>query len=195
MPFHLILNIFLLILGVFAFGSCNSQRVSNLNVAQFEGFDLNGKLIKLDEIPASRIALNVYSPTCVPCVKEIPVLNHVYREISKNESLKFYMVVDPALLIENPAIPESEQIKQATEIMKKEVIDKKIELPILIMKSPFKVIPEGGLITGTPETLLFKTKPLTLYYNFIGPISEKSELSEIQKENKVKFFIKTLGGS
>ena len=79
--------------------------------------------------------------------------------------------------------------------MEKEVLEKKIELPILIMKRPFRVSQGDGLITGRPETLLFKMNPLILYYNFIGPISEGNETKFIENENKVKFFKLMLGGA
>jgi len=49
-------------------------------------------------------------------------------------------------------------------------------------------------MTGRPETLLFKTNPLILYYNFIGPLSEEKDISIIQNQNKIKFFKLMLGG-
>ena len=148
-------------------------------------------------MPFRRLAINVYAPTCIPCVKEIPALNYIYREISPDKTLGFYMVVDPYDIVTDADMAASfeELFPKAKAIMEKEVLAKKIELPILIMKKPFRVSQGDGLITGRPETLLFKTNPLILYYNFIGPISEESELKLIPNENKVKFFKLMLGGA
>ncbi|MBK8396459.1 MAG: TlpA family protein disulfide reductase [Leptospiraceae bacterium] len=179
------------------FNACYSQKQSNFDVSQYEGLDFSGNRVILKDLPLRRLAINVYAPTCIPCVKEIPTLNYLYREISSEKSLGFYIVVDPYDIVPDADTGASfeELYPKAKAVMEKEVLDKKIELPILIMKKPFRVTPGEGLITGRPETLLFKTNPLILYYNFIGPISEENELGIIQNENKVKFFKLMLGGT
>lgn len=176
--------------------SCYTQKQSNFDISEYEGIDLEGKSVVLSNLPEfRRIALNVYSPTCVPCVKEIPALNYLHSEMKRENLGAFFMVVDPYnVTAEEDSVPFEEVSKKAAEIMKREVVEKKIDLPVLIMKKPFKVEPKNGLITGTPETLLFKTKPLILYYNFIGAINESGNLEEIKKDNKVNFFKKVIGG-
>ena len=177
--------------------TCYSEKQSNFDVSQYEGLDFSGNKVILKDLPFRRLAINVYAPTCIPCVKEIPALNYIYREISPDKTLGFYMVVDPYDIVTDaePTTTFEELYPKAKAIMEKEVLAKKIELPILIMKKPFRVSQGDGLITGRPETLLFKTNPLILYYNFIGPISEESELKLIPNENKVKFFKLMLGGA
>jgi thiol-disulfide isomerase/thioredoxin len=177
--------------------NCYSQKQSNFDVSLYEGLDLLGKPIVLAELPLRRLAINVYAPTCIPCVKEIPALNYLFQEVNKDKSLGLYMVVDPYDIVPDaePTSSFDELYPKAKAIMEKEVSEKKIDLPILIMKRPFRVSQGDGLITGRPETLLFKTKPLILFYNFIGPISEEKELNLIQTENKVKFFKLMLGGA
>jgi thiol-disulfide isomerase/thioredoxin len=177
--------------------NCYSQKQSNFDVSLYEGLDLLGKPIVLAELPLRRLAINVYAPTCIPCVKEIPALNYLFQEVNKDRSLGLYMVVDPYDIVPDaePTSSFDELYPKAKAIMEKEVSEKKIDLPILIMKRPFRVSQGDGLITGRPETLLFKTKPLILFYNFIGPISEEKELNLIQTENKVKFFKLMLGGA
>ena len=177
--------------------NCYSQKQSNFDVSLYEGLDLLGKPIVLAELPLRRLAINVYAPTCIPCVKEIPALNYLFQEVNKDKSLGLYMVVDPYDIVPDaePTSSFDELYPKAKAIMEKEISEKKIELPILIMKRPFRVSQGDGLITGRPETLLFKTKPLILFYNFIGPISEEKELNLIQTENKVKFFKLMLGGA
>ncbi|MCB1180339.1 MAG: redoxin domain-containing protein [Leptospiraceae bacterium] len=191
--FILIFYSFTLIL--FSFSQCTSKLESNFNVNSFEGVDFTGKLVKLSEIKSPRVVLNVYSPTCIPCFKEIPTLNYLAGEMKKDSLGEIYMVVDPLNVVDGgESLPPGELEKKSIEIMKAEVEKRGIELPVLIMKPPFKVTPGEGLITGTPETLLFKTSPLILYYNFIGSISEKNSLEEIESDSKVKFFKRILGG-
>ncbi|HRG45310.1 MAG: TlpA family protein disulfide reductase [Leptospiraceae bacterium] len=189
-------QIIIFLLTVFL-ANCYSQKQSNFDVSLYEGLDLSGKPVALSELPLRRLAINVYAPTCIPCVKEIPALNYLFQEVNKDKSLGLYMVVDPYDIVPDaePTSSFDELYPKAKAIMEKEISEKKIELPILIMKRPFRVSQGDGLITGRPETLLFKTKPLILFYNFIGPISEEKELNLIQTENKVKFFKLMLGGA
>lgn len=177
--------------------NCYSQKQSNFDVNFYEGLDFSGRIIRLKDLPLKRLAINVYAPTCIPCVKEIPALNSIYRDFAADKSVGLYMVVDPYDIVPDAELTSTfeELYPKAKAIMEKEMIDKKIELPILIMKKPFRVSQGEGLITGRPETLLFKTNPLILFYNFIGPISEETELKLIPIENKVKFFKLMLGGN
>lgn len=176
------------------FLSCTAKTESNLHVDQFQGTNLSGETKFLKDINSPRVVLNVYSPTCVPCFKEIPTLNYLYREMKSKSMGEFYMVVDPTLLVEDAKLSQEELEKKAISIMQMEVQKRNIELPILVMREPFRVDPQKGLVTGTPETLLFKTSPLRLYYNFLGSISEKTDPIEIEKDSRVKFFMRTLGG-
>lgn len=175
--------------------SCRTEKHSNLDVDSFVGVDLEGNSKILKEMNSPRLAINVYSPTCVPCFKEIPTLNYLRKEMVRTGLGEFFMVVDPYSITDQlEEVPFESIYEEAKKIMKEEVTKRGIELPILIMKPPFKVTPGKGLITGTPETLLFKTKPLILYYNFIGSISENENSEEIQNDLKVKFFKRVLGG-
>lgn len=175
--------------------SC-SREESNFNLQSLEGVDLEGKTFQFNAITKmQRMALNVYSPTCVPCVKEIPVLNYLRKEMINKNLGEFYMIVDPYTLVDEDIKDINEAIQKASEIMKKEIQEKKIEMPVIIMKPPFKVLPGEGLVTGTPETLLLKTNPLVLYYNFIGAISQESDLEKIKSDKKIDFFIQLVGGA
>jgi hypothetical protein len=184
------------LLVLFIFGmDCRTKRESNLNVQTFVGVDLTGKEVSLKDEKTPRVAINVYSPTCIPCFKEIPSLNYLRNEMLHSKLGEFYMVVDPYSIIDGmDGKPFEDVYPEAMKVMKEEVKNRKIELPILIMKPPFKVIPGEGLITGTPETLLFKTNPLILYYNFIGSISEQESVEDLKNDLKVKFFKRIIGG-
>ncbi len=177
--------------------SCYAKLESNFNLEKWEAVSLDGKIIRLSELNFTRLVLNVYSPDCIPCVKEIPTLNYLHNFISIKKDFKLYMVVDPYDIIESS---ESEDfaviLPKAIQRMKKEVADKKINLEVLVMKKPFRVDSSNpnSLITGRPETLILKTFPLVLYYNFIGAISEANDISLIEKDDKVLFLKKILGG-
>ena len=184
----------LLVLFIFVM-NCRTKRESNLNVQTFVGVDLTGKEVSLKDEKTPRVAINVYSPTCIPCFKEIPSLNYIRNEMLNSRLGEFYMVVDPYSIVDGmDGKPFEDVYPEAMRVMKEEVKNRKIELPVLIMKPPFKVTPGEGLVTGTPETLLFKTNPLILYYNFIGSISEQESLEDLKNDLKVKFFKRIIGG-
>lgn len=166
-------------------------------MSKYEGVDFKGKIVKLVELKdVNRIALNVYSPTCVPCIEEIPALNYMDNFIRKERLGKMYMVVDPYFIVEGSEDMSFQEVYLlAKNIMLGEVSKHSIKLDILIMKKPFEVLPEKGLITGTPETLLFKTNPLVLFYNFIGPISVEKDIENLQKNSKILFFKRQMGGT
>lgn len=170
--------------------SCAPAKSSYFGEESWVGLTASGAEISFSQLEKEEIALNVYSPDCVPCWKEIPALNLLHAEIeSQFPSKALYMVVDPYQIV--PDItddrPFGEVYKLAKERMEIEVKNRKIQVQIVFMKRPFHV-KEGGLITGTPETLLFVTKPMRLYYNFLGAISEQMSMDVIRKDPKFNFF-------
>jgi len=182
-------------LALFLFFGCSAPKTSNFNVNQFSGIDLDGKLVELGKISTPNLVLNVYSPSCVPCYKEIPTLNYLYRELEKTGLGKLYIAVDPFVVLEDAeSLNIESREKKTLEVMQEEVKKRNIQAKVLVMKPEFRITPQGGLITGTPETLLFRTDPLRLYYNFIGSICEKTREEDIENDSKVKFFKKLVGG-
>lgn len=150
---------------------------------------MEGNAIFLGTTDKELLALNVYSPDCVPCWKEIPALNYLFSEIqTKYPNRALFLVVDPYQIVDIPRTASwTEAYEKGKARMEKEVKERKINLPVLFMKPPFEV-KEDFLVTGTPETLLFETKPLRLYYNFIGALSEESNIENLKKDPKVNFF-------
>ncbi|EKR72900.1 redoxin domain protein [Leptospira noguchii str. 2006001870] len=169
---------------------------SNLGIQEFQGITLDGQPVRLSEVKASRLILNVYGPNCVPCIKEIPALNYLYQEMQKDPKVQFYMAVDPSLFFDNSEVmSEDEMLTKVIPLVKDEIQRYKIQVPILLMKKPFQVSRTNSIITGTPETLLFKTKPFILYYNFIGPISEEENPQRLTVDQKILFFKRMAGSS
>ncbi|MBW0435989.1 TlpA family protein disulfide reductase [Leptospira yasudae] len=189
-------RIFLFVLFSLFSSFCAPSEQPNLGVQDFQGVTLDGKTVRLSEVAAPRLVVNVYGPNCVPCIKEIPALNYLYQEMQKDPKIQFYMAVDPALFFDEPeTMSEEELLTKAVPLVKEEIQRYGIQVPTLLMKKPFRVSRTGSIITGTPETLLFKTKPFVLYYNFIGPISEEANPQRLSVDQKLLFFKRMAGSS
>ncbi|ABZ95241.1 Conserved hypothetical protein [Leptospira biflexa serovar Patoc strain 'Patoc 1 (Ames)'] len=170
--------------------SCAPAKSSYFGEGTFVGVTPSGEEIRFANLGKDQIALNVYSPDCVPCWKEIPALNLLHAEIqNKFPNKALFMVVDPYQIVPDVTdeLPFGQVYQLAKDRMNLEIKNRNIQVPIVFMKKPFRV-KEGGLVTGTPETLLFETNPLRLYYNFLGSISELTNKEEIQKDSKFQFF-------
>jgi thiol-disulfide isomerase/thioredoxin len=168
-----------------------------MGLGQLSGAWLNtGEKILLSKLPHQVIALNIYSPNCIPCIKELPTLHRIQERLSKDPRFAIYIAVDPILVSESVAggsEPDSGDTRErAISIMKKEIIEKNIKIPVIVLDPPFRVSSES-FVTATPETILIRTNPWNIYYNFIGAISEQQLSSSIDSDPKVKFFFSSMG--
>jgi thiol-disulfide isomerase/thioredoxin len=150
--------------------------------------------ISLGDLPYEVLALNVYSPTCIPCFQELPALERIYSRLTKDKRFGMFIVVDPNQVSESTSgeYGINDPIQRAILIMKQEVVKRNIQIPVLLLDLPFKVSNES-FVTATPETILIRTKPWNIYYNFIGSLSEESEISKIDSDSRVQFFFHQLG--
>ncbi|MCC5813311.1 MAG: TlpA family protein disulfide reductase [Leptospira sp.] len=175
--------------------NCLSQDTNQMVSKDWKGRFLDsGESIALADLPHSVVALNVYAPNCIPCWKEIDVLNRIQTRLSKDANFGIYMIVDPKLVSESvDGFTDGDDfVKFATEVMKREKRERNIQLNIIIMEPPFRVS-NSSFVTGTPETILVRTNPWNIYYNFIGAISDEKEILKIDNDPKVKFFFSSLG--
>jgi len=158
------------------------------------GAKFTGEELPLARLPYETLLLNVYAPDCIPCWKEIPTLNYIQDAwISKVPSSKLYMIVDPYQISpESAELPWEGAFAKAKARMEEEIKTRGIRAEVLIMKPPFRV-GENGLVTGTPETLVLRGKPLRLDYNFVGSICEETKPEQIANHLKVKFMKQQLG--
>ncbi len=188
------------VLCFFGVISCRPGLASNLNVDHWSAVDAADAPVHFAELKTAGLILNFYSPTCGPCIQEIPALNAYYRETQKR-NMQMYMALEqnPSAHGLTPAADASPaQIRGLIrDRMKQDIARYKIEIPFVIMDSSFKVstIAVGspdGLITGTPETLLFRTNPLSLDYNFVGPISAAPDEKTAVKDVRFIFALKKL---
>jgi hypothetical protein len=184
MKTKLLMFLFLLI-GI----QCSPKSPPNLGIETWVLEDESGITFRLAEKEWEHLALNFYSQTCVPCIKEIPALNWASKNLS-NPNHKIWMVVDPTGIAGEDDFQKAMPI--AKEIMRNEVLKRGIQLPIYFIHPPFEV-KQSGLVTGTPETLILKKNPFQLFYNFIGPISESDSVAVLERDPKMKFFLRIMG--
>ncbi|GIX42729.1 MAG: hypothetical protein KatS3mg129_2462 [Leptospiraceae bacterium] len=193
-----ILKYFLLIIFLIVIVHCKSQKDYNKYFNSLVVRDLNGNRFYLNQIKNPVLILNFYSPTCVPCVEELPALHLIYEE-AKKLNYSMFLGVEPNLERNLPEIPEEYKNKpfdeKSFELLKQTLLldiqKRKIKIPLIIFEPPFR-IDNNEIITGTPETLIFTTNPLILRYNFIGPIATNQDPEMIQENTRYKFFISLL---
>ncbi len=177
--------------------SCAPGEKSRFGVENWKGETLDGKPVSFSSIDSARFVVNFYSPTCQPCIEEIPALNVYARELKKS-GIPVYMAVESWPESNGLSLSDSdprERIMTAVkERIAKDVKKYNIEVPIVIMDEDFKITPGYGLITGTPETLVFDTNPLVLRFNFIGPISTATEEEDLSKDSRLIFALKKATG-
>ncbi len=179
----------------FATIACTPARSSFFGEPEWVGVGFSGNEVVLDTLPYSRLVINVYSPDCVPCWKEIPALNYIESEWFKGRSdIKFYIAVDPyQILTEISETASWEEVYPKAKVrMLEEVKNRSIGAEMLFLKKPFQVS-QSSLVTGTPETLLFETRPLRLYYNFIGSITEETDPKLLATDRKLQFLKHQIG--
>ena len=184
----------LLFLSVFSgiFG-CRPRVKTNFQVDKWQGRTLKGQTVRLQGMKARRLILNVYSPTCKPCIDELPALNALYDEALKRGA-RMYIIADPRLdlhgLQPKSGVSDFEILRER---LRRDVARYGIRVPVMIMnRENFHVQPGVGLITGTPETLFFSLNPLILEYNFVGPISSEHKPERLLKDSRYRFALEKI---
>lgn len=174
---------------------CRPAPRSAFGVDQWQGRTIDGAALKLADLETPAVVLNIYSPTCAPCIEELPALNALYRQAKARGAAMFLAVeLDPEeFQIAVPADASEEAIfRLVADRILQDVRRFGIEPPVLILAPPFRIDPARTLITGTPETLFFRTNPLRLDYNFIGPISSAQTEPMINADSRYQFALRAL---
>ncbi len=168
---------------------CRPALRSNYGVESWEGTRLvDGRSVRLAELPGRRLVVNVYSPTCVPCVQELPAINALHRVLAGRGD-HLVLAVDNRPELHFASGGDAAQLRAR---LLSDAARYRIEPPILIMSPTFRVSPRDGLISGNPETLIFDTAPLRLRYNFIGPISAARTTAELEADSRYQFVLQQL---
>lgn len=176
------------------FAMCGPKQRSNFGVDRLSGWTADGKHVQLASLQAPAVVLNFYSPICKPCIEELPALERLYEEAS-HLGVPMYLTLEPDLEkngVEGVQTTDKGQIRE--HLIARVMEDVKrydIRIPVLVLDPPFAIEP-GNLVTGTPETLLFRTAPFRLHYNFIGPISKASNDEELARSSRYRFAIEKL---
>lgn len=168
---------------------CAAGVASNFDVALWQGQRLDsGAVVRLGDLPGPRVVANVYSPTCQPCIEELPAINSLYRRLRKS-GIGLVLLVDgrPALHFADGGDRKALRARLLADVSRF-----RIEAPVLIMGPEFRVAPRDGLISGNPETLIFDTRPLRLRYNFIGPISSARSEADLEADPRFQFVLKQI---
>lgn len=164
-------RIFINVLLVVSFSAC-----AQASWKEWQGATLEGEPFVLASQSASAVAINVYSPTCVPCIDELPALHVLARELQEKKAAPLYLLVDGHP--EKHGLPADAPPQALVERLQQDVEKYRIELPMVVMGPAFRTAEPGAFITGTPETIFFKTNPLRPVYLFLGPIIESLPLAE-----------------
>ena len=84
-----------------------------------------------------------------------------------------------------------ERHKSIARIIRKDIYSYSISIPFVITSETFRIGPQE-LVKATPETLFFRTKPLVLEYNFIGPLSYAKTKKELLKDSRFRFALERI---
>ncbi len=170
---------------------CSPEQRSNLGVEKWSGWTLDGQHVRLASLPGPALVVNFYSPICKPCIEELPALERFYEE-ARRMGVPMFLALEPDLEkngIEGLQLTDPEKIReQLVARMMQDISRYNIKIPVLIMDPPFQ-IDAGNLVTGTPETLLFRTSPLRLHYNFIGPLTSARNEEELKRSSRYQFAL------
>lgn len=187
--------------------ACRPAVRSNFEVQSWEGMplqtttDVTGaavpgqQALRLADIESPGLILNVYSPTCGPCIEELPALNLLYERARElGVSMFIVATANPADhgLELSPEAPRAERVQTIAARLEADVKKYGIAVPMMVMSDDFRVSARDGLITGTPETMFFRRSPLVLEYNFLGPLSAGETRPQIESESRFQFALSIL---
>ncbi len=177
-----------------ALAACRPERASNLGVQAIAGRSLAGEPVRFAGLDAAGVILNVYSPTCGPCLEELPALHALYQESRKLGVAMFLVVEDDPMrhgIDLDPTASREERFQRIGARLREDQARYNIEIPFVILDATFRVGP-AELVTATPETLFFRMAPLQLEYNLVGPISAFSQPEEIALDSRYRFALSAL---
>lgn len=173
--------------------ACRPEERSNFGVEAWSGRLLDGSVVRFSDLPQKQILINFYSPTCQPCITELPALELLRKEAAAR-GIPFYMALEPSAGAHG--LTATGSVESTFEVIRNRMLEDvqkyRITIPVMIMDPPFQIEPGSSTVTGTPETLVLSTRPLLLKYNFIGPISMSQKPREIELETRYKFVLERL---
>ncbi|MCB1138994.1 MAG: redoxin domain-containing protein [Leptospiraceae bacterium] len=177
--------------------NCRPGVHTSPEILSLKARNLGGQDLELKSIQSRGIVLNFYSPTCVPCIEELPAL-HILQQQAEALGIQMYLAVTPDLEsngvdpLKASSKPGFEEVYPLLrERLEQDIRQYGIEVPIIVLKPPFE-IKEKGPVTGTPETVFLMTSPLRLHYNLVGPISLGQNQEEVLSSSRFQFALELL---
>ena len=182
--------------------ACRPTISSNFNIEQWVGYNFEHKPLTFRDLPVKGLILNFYSPICKPCIEELPALELLYQRTQQVQGLTMYLAVEASLsrngLTEDDnnaaKLSPKQQALTRQKILQRlrlDISSYNIRIPILIMYPQFR-IGARQVVQATPETLFFRTKPLRLQYNFIGPLATEKTQNTILSNSRFQFALRKL---
>jgi hypothetical protein len=155
---------------LFGFFSCNTKKVaSGPKILNFSLYDLNEVFFNLYEKKDKKaIVLFIYEIGCPIARQQIPKLNEMQKTYAK-DGIEFYLLI-PSFSIEE-------------ELIRKEVKDFKIELPILIDRA--QSVARLLNLKRTADTFLIETNDFRLVYR--GALNSRFDYGT-QKDKSEEFL-------
>lgn len=170
--------------------SCRPVIHPNLGVEKWKGTTLDGKPVRFSEVKARGVVLNFYSPTCAPCIEELPAFEAFAAEAEKLGVAVFVVVEGQGL--SSGVDPEKVKGSEFTEAVRRRIDQDRVKYgikPAIVILDPEFKITQRGPVTGTPETLFFRTNPFLLQYAFVGPISTEESPAALAKDTRYQFAL------
>lgn len=180
-----------------ALAGCRPGVHTSPEILSLKARNLGGQDLELKTIQSRGIVLNFYSPTCVPCIEELPAL-HMLQQQAESLGIQMYLAVtpdlesngvDPLKASSKPDFEETYPLLR--ERLQQDINQYGIRIPMIVLKPPFE-IKEKGPVTGTPETVFLMTSPLRLHYNLVGPISLGQSQEEVLTSSRFQFALELL---
>ncbi len=162
----------------------------NLGVEKWKGTTLDGKAVQFSDVKAKGVVLNFYSPTCAPCIEELPAFEAFAAEAAKLGVMVFVVVEGQGL--SSGVDPEKVKGAEFTEAVRRRIDQDRVKYgikPTIVILDPEFKITQRGPVTGTPETLFFRTNPFLLHYAFVGPISTEESAPALAKDTRYQFAL------
>lgn len=115
--------------------------------------DSVGKAVDLGRRGPKVLVLNFFSPTCEPCLRELPALVWLRDQIKKypGREMDFYLVMYPE---EGYPVLKNQAVRSQIQKGLNKVWPGDARAPLLFLKPPTPSIAPDALVTGTPETLV-----------------------------------------
>ena len=180
-----------ILLVSFCFNCQKSSAIGHIT-SDWHGTTTEGKEIALQDLTGNGFVVNFYSPICVPCVKEIPALELLYKQAEQQNTPMRILVFSE--LLDSMVATNVDSVslrREKIEILREDAQRRGILVPVILLAEEIKIAESS--IEGTPETIYFQgVGERSPVYNFIGPITFQQEPTQIRQDARFQFALDQL---